>query len=148
MDDIFIEITEENIRLFTPLFVSVFNSSPWNDGWSLSSAEERLVAFSQFPQFKGLGLLCDNEPVALVIGWGECWVDGWSFYVKEMCVSQNRQNSGIGGKLLSELESRLRLLDYVSVYLHTGSKAPARSFYEKHGYGIEDYISLGKVLRT
>jgi hypothetical protein len=29
-----------------------------------------------------------------------------------------------------------------------GSKAPARGFYEKHGYGIEDYISLGKVLRT
>lgn len=146
MPDTFLEISAQNIEQFIPLFVGVFNAPPWSDGWTFNSAQERLRAFAQFPQFKGLGFIQNGEPVALILGWGERWVDGWVFHVKEMCVAKDLQGEGIGTNLLAEFEQQLKALGYVNIYLQTGTSAPARAFYEKAAYGLDDYVALSKDL--
>ncbi|GAB2893228.1 hypothetical protein GCM10027046_22700 [Uliginosibacterium flavum] len=147
MSSEFIPLTADNIARFVPLYVSVFNAPPWNDGWTEGVALERLQSFARFPTFDGLGLLIDGEPAALVLGWGERWVKSWIFHIQEFCVAGDRQRSGLGKVLMSEFERRLQEQGFSSVYLHTGETAPARGFYEAVGYKQSfKAVSLSKRL--
>ena len=49
---------------------------------------------------------------------------------------------------VKSLERTLRADGFVGVYLQTGSRTPARSFYEKSGYEVFDVLSLRKNLRA
>ena len=144
----FVTITRANVHLFSALFRSVFNSPPWNDGWSEQAAVERLTAFAEFPQFRGLGLMMEGKPVALILGWGERWVEGWVFHVKEMCIRNDLQRQGLGTQLLSTLEEQLTTDGYTATYLQTGDSAPARFFYENLAYKNSSLVSLSKKLRS
>jgi ribosomal protein S18 acetylase RimI-like enzyme len=95
-----------------------------------------------------LGFIKEEKPVALVLGWGERWVEGWVFHVKEMCICNDLQRQGLGTQLLSILEEQLATDGYTATYLQTGELAPARFFYEKLGYKKFSLVSLGKKLRS
>lgn len=140
----FVTLTHDNIALVTGLYTSVFNSPPWNDGWSDEAALERLRSFAAIPTFRGLILCLDGTPKALALGWGERWVKGWVFHLKEMCVCSTLQRSGLGGQLLSEFEARLSAENFTGVYLQTGESVPARAFYESVGYERFAIVSLRK----
>ncbi len=61
--------------------------------------------------------------------------DGPTAEVKRMFVSHNCRGEGIATKLLDELESWARELDYTATVLETGTKYPeAIALYQKHGY--------------
>ncbi|MBD9668838.1 GNAT family N-acetyltransferase [Variovorax sp. VRV01] len=141
-----IALSSVNIRQFSPLYQSVFNSPPWNDGWSEDAVIERLTGFAAFPTFQGVGLVREGEPLGLVLGWGERWVDGWTFHIKEMCVHQSGQRQGLGKKLMLAFEERLRRLEFLGANLQTGDAAPARIFYEGIGYRALGLVSLHKQL--
>lgn len=141
-----VELSGLNIGSFAQLYVDVFNAPPWNDGWSPSAANERLTSFTEFPRFRGLGLVQNGEPAALVLGWGERWASGWVFHIKEMCIATALQRCGVGRKLLTIFERQLVAQDFVNVYLQTAAHAPARQFYEKCGYEVFDVLSLRKRL--
>jgi GNAT superfamily N-acetyltransferase len=141
-----VDIHQANIDQFVDLYVAVFSGAPWNDGWSREAALERLTAFTTHPRFYGLGRIEGREPAALVMGWGERWVRGWMFHVKEMCVAVALQRKGFGNGLLKSLESNLRAENFMGIHLQTGAKTPARKFYESCGYDVLDVISLRKSL--
>lgn len=139
-------LSVENIAEFVPLYCSVFNSPPWNDGWSEAAVAERLTSFTQSPTFQGMGLSLQGEAVGLVLGWGERWVQGWVFQVKEMCIHVRCQREGFGARLMHAFELHLRELGFTSTNLQTGESAPARVFYEGLGYKTADLVSLHKKL--
>ena len=143
-----VALVPENIALFARLYQAVFNGPPWNDGWSEEGVLERLTSFAQYPKFCGLGCLIDESPVALALGWGERWVGGWHFHIKELCVASDVQRQKIGTKLLSAFELELSRQGYNRVFLETGESAPARMFYEKHGYSRIKLATLAKSLRS
>lgn len=144
----FVQVDQENIQDFSGLYASVFNSAPWNDGWSASAIAERFASFSEYPTFFGLGHLSDEGPNGLAFGWSERWVNGWHFHLKEMCVAPNAQRQGLGGKLLLELEQCLRQRGIGRVFLETGSGAPARAFYERQGYKQLSLVSMAKIIEA
>lgn len=144
----FIELSGATIERFAALYQSVFNGEPWRDGWSQEAVIERLASFAQYPKFLGLGCVVGSKPVALVLGWGERWVGGWQFHIKEMCVASDAQRQHLGAKLLSKFENVLALEGYERVFLETGETAPARMFYESQGYIRIKLTSLAKPLRT
>ena len=139
-----VDISPTNLGDFAALYLGVFNAPPWNDGWSPQAVQERLASFLAFPRFEGLGLLEHGEPIGLVLGWGERWVAGWQFHIKEMCIATAHQGQGAGSRLLQAFEARLRDRGYGQIYLETGQSAPSRLFYERHGYEDIGYVSLAK----
>jgi len=137
----------ENISEFVPLYRSVFNAPPWNDGWTEAVAAERLASFAQSPAFQGMGLSMHGEAIGLVLGWGERWVQGWVFHIKEMCIHERYQGQGFGAKLMRGFEEHLQARGFMSANLQTGESVPARKFYEGLGYKQSGYVSLLKKFR-
>ena len=118
-----VPLVPENIASFARLYQSVFNGPPWHDGWSEEGVLERLTSFAQYPKFCGLGCLIDENPVALALGWGERWVGGWHFHIKELYVASEVQRQKVGTKLLSAFELELSRQGYKRVFLETGESA-------------------------
>ena len=69
MQSRFIQIDEDNIGTFSELYATVFNASPWNDGWSATAVAERFASFSKYPTFFGIGHIGDGVPNGLAFGW-------------------------------------------------------------------------------
>ncbi|MFM9923752.1 GNAT family N-acetyltransferase [Variovorax sp. H27-G14] len=137
-----IPLSSENIAQFVPLYRSVFNSPPWNDGWSDTAVAERLAAFAACPNFHGFGLTHAGESMGLVFGQGERWVNGWTFHIKELCVHAAVQRQGQGKKLMLAFEAHLQQLGFLGADLQTADAAPARLFYEGLGYKSSGLVSL------
>ncbi|WP_148714173.1 GNAT family N-acetyltransferase [Chitinolyticbacter meiyuanensis] len=142
----FVSLTTANIADHAPLYCTVFNAPPWCDGWSEAAARERLQHFAAFPRFVGLALHDGATPIALVFGWGERWIDHWSFHLKELCVAPQVQGQGHGQRLLAEFEHQLAAVDYGEAFLMTGAVVPARDFYQRNGYRTQDLVVMGKPL--
>ena len=142
----YVQIDRENILAFSDLYVSVFNAAPWKDGWSIEAVHERFQSFSKYPSFFGVGHFTNGLPDALAFGWSERWASGWHYHLKEMCVASHCQRQGLGSKLITELEQRLHLQGIDRVFLETGQSAPARTFYEQHGYKQLALVSLAKTI--
>lgn len=139
-------LTAENIACCADLYVGVFNAPPWNDGWEHAAVVERLAAFMAFPAARAMALLVEETPVAMVLGWKERWVNGWTFHVKEMCVAGHLQRQRAGAILMRSLEDVLRGEGVVSVNLQTLENAPAFGFYEGLGYRKGQMVMPGKRL--
>ena len=148
MTDTFVTIDAGNIARFAPLYFRVFNAPPWNDGWaSVEEVDKRLQIFAAFPSFLGLGLVMDAEPVAFAMGWGEYWVSGPSFFIKEYCVATERQRAGLGRALYGELARRLKAAGYTGTYLQTDPDSAAEAFYSRIGFQRLDLITMGRGLQ-
>ncbi|WP_410497896.1 GNAT family N-acetyltransferase [Chitinibacter sp. S2-10] len=142
----FVEFTLDHLAPFCELYLRVFNAAPWHDGWQIDAVRERFATFSQFPRFYGLGMLADEVPVGLVFGWGERWIDGWHFFLKEFCVDTQWQGQGLGKRLFAEYEQRLHAQGYRWTFLNTGRAVPAYQFYQKIGFVEEDQAIMCKQL--
>ena len=69
---------------------------------------------------------------------------GWLYTV---AVAPDRQRRGIGSALLGEAEGRLAAMGCrkVNLQIRTGNEAVI-AFYRRHGYDVEERISIGKRL--
>lgn len=129
------------------LYASVFSSGPWDEPWTAERARERLAQIYHAPAFEGLVCTVDGEPVGLAMGNCVRRAAGRGFMLHELCAGTGMQGTGIGRRLLSSLEERLRERGVGSVFLLTGRDVPARGFYAKNGYGeVTDMIAMIKAL--
>jgi len=143
MNAVFSPVAPQDVEDFASLYVEVFNAPPWQDGWSVPVAAERLRSMASAPRFEALGAYQEGQRVGLVLGNGERWVHGWALHLREMFIAPNVQRSGIGRQLLAEFEHALAGR-YQNVYLQTGSRVPAHQFYASCGYAAIDLVSMRK----
>ena len=141
---VFEELSLENIEHVVPLYMDVFNSDPWNDGWGTVAVSERLTSFAKCPEFFGLKILIDEVAIGFALGWAERWVNAWQFHLYEMCVSPKMQGKGYGRSLLSELEIQTKQRGQTAIFLQTGAQVPAHKFYEACGYRDRGLTIMGK----
>lgn len=141
---VFEKLNFENIQQVVPLYMEVFNSTPWNDGWSAEAATERMASFAKFPEFFGLKILVDGVAIGFALGWAERWVNAWQFHLYEMCISPKTQGKGYGRILLSELEKQTKERGQTGIFLQTGAQVPAHKFYEACGYRDRGLTIMGK----
>jgi ribosomal protein S18 acetylase RimI-like enzyme len=116
------------------LFASVFSQPPWSEPWAAKNAADRLRYFLESPGFIGFVAVRQERLVGFVLGNTEPFHTRDMFYLREMCVSPDFQDSGIGGILLEQLESLLALQSIAAIYLITERATLAARFYLKHGY--------------
>ena len=141
---VFEELSFVNIRQVVPLYMDVFNSDPWNDGWGEEAATERMTSFASYPEFFGLSLMMNKVLVGFALGWAERWVNAWQFHLYEMCISPGMQGGGYGRMLLSELEKQTKQRGQTAIFLQTGAQVPAHRFYEACGYRDRGLTIMGK----
>ncbi len=145
--DRFIPLSAENSKQFAALYQEVFNAPPWSDGWTALAAAERLKSFAAMPTFRGLSMFRNEQAIGIALGWGERWVNGWIFHLKEMCVRADYQRQGVGQRLMHEFERQLAEDRFTGINLQTGMQMPARNFYEGLGYTPRSLVTLSKPLR-
>jgi GNAT superfamily N-acetyltransferase len=83
-----------------------FNAEPWNDKYTLDTAKEQLVWHLRVPGCEGLVSVSDGI-VALAIGYGLPTDVEHVFNLSIFCVRPDVQRTGVGTRLLWNLEERL-----------------------------------------
>jgi len=126
--------TASDLAELTALFVDTFNAPPWNDGWTKDAALERLSTMVHVPHFRGAIAHDATGAVGMLLGHVERWVAAYHFNLVEMCVTPERQRTGIGTKLLEFMRDKLAQEGIGKVYLMTAPGAEAEAFYRKHGF--------------
>ncbi len=124
----------------TNTFVSVFNQEPWNDNWSTETAYPYLSDFVHAPGFIGVIAVEGEEIIGFIFGVGRRWWSGPEFFINEMCVSMEKQNTGVGTALIEFLTCELEAKGIGNITLLTDRGTPAESFYKKIGFTEVDRI--------
>lgn len=128
------------------LYQETFNGPPWNEGWGIEAARDRLKMILLAPN--GLGVLASQEgtPIAFAIGYVETWVAGSHFQLKEMCTARAQQRQGVGSFVLEFLQRTLKERGVVQVFCETRSGVPAEAFFRGRGFRTLNVTALGKRL--
>jgi ribosomal protein S18 acetylase RimI-like enzyme len=126
------------------LYVAVFNAPPWNDGWSIDAARERLDGIATAGRSFGVIATDCGVPVAFALGYIDRWISAAHFHLTEMCVAVERQRRGVGADLLHFLERELRARGVEQVFCETRPGTAADSFYRKAGFRQLNLVSLAK----
>jgi aminoglycoside 6'-N-acetyltransferase I len=136
----------EHLEAAASIYQQTFNAPPWNEGWGMGAARERLQAIFTAPN--GLGVLAsrDGTPLAFALGYVETWVSGSHFQLKEMCTAPGEQRQGIGTSLLEFLLRTLKARGVVQVFCETRAGVAAEAFYRRAGFRTLNVIALGKRL--
>lgn len=80
-----------------------------------------------------------------VIGTAMAGYDGHRGWLYAVAVRPDRQREGIGTLLLGEAEQRLHAMGCakINLQIRAGNEALA-AFYRRHGYEVEERVSMGK----
>ena len=135
-------IAERDLKSISQLFISVFNSPPWNEHWKYKWAYERLSWIYQSRNFVGLISLNDSKINGAVLGYFIPFKGKKGFKVIEFFVDTDYQDRGVGTKLLRQLELNLKQDNYDFVSLLTAKNTNAESFYLNRNYRRDDKLVL------
>ena len=127
-------IAKQDLQAISQLYVSVFSSSPWNEDWESTWANERLNWIYQSPGFAGYIALDSKQIIGAIMGHFVPFRGEKGFQIVEFLVATNYQNQGIGNKLLTQLELNLQQDNYDFAWLLTAKNTDAESFYLKRNY--------------
>lgn len=136
------KIVVKDLRPVSILFVDVFSNSPWDEYWELDWAYERLSWIYQSSGFAGYVAIDNKQVCGAIMGHFVPFQGKKGFQVIEFLVASDRQNQGIGTKLLNQLESNLKQNNYNFVFLLTAKESSAESFYTKRSYQRDSKIVL------
>jgi aminoglycoside 6'-N-acetyltransferase I len=129
-----LSIEHQHLRACATLFISVFNSPPWNEKWSQDVALKRLEDCFNTPGAYGVVAIVEDEVCGFAIGVVEQYDQNENFYLKEICVDLTKQRSGVGTKIMDKLYHNLVSKGVSMIYLLTIRDSPAAVFYEKCGF--------------
>ena len=130
------------------IYVDAFTSPPLNYNFVTKVKAERYIKdMTRTPCFVGYVYPDEEKITAFVFGTIDNYFDGTLYEVMELAVDPYIQRSGIGSKVMSLLESRLKGMGVDAISLNTSRHLPAFSFYKKNGYTeIEENVNLAKWL--
>lgn len=124
------EITLEDLPAMVSLYVASFNAAPWNDHWTIATAEKRLQQMIKRESSYGL-LAYDKEGLCgLILGDEEQFYFGPQFQIREFCVDNARRGQGLGSAIYRELEQRLQQRGICEIVLYTLRHPAAEGFYQ------------------
>ena len=129
-------------------FYNVFTRPPWNDDWSNDAQLSAYLAdLTDNQNSLAFGFFRGQEMVGLSMGSIRHWYTGTQYMIDELCVRTDLQGQGIGTAFLQAMETAIRPMGIVSIFLLTDRNMPAFTFYRKNGFTVnEGNVALTKVL--
>lgn len=138
----FADMDIADLREYAELFVSVFNSPPWNDCWTVLTARMRIGELLNTGTCVGKAAYEGGQLVGIILGQKEHFYDGVHFFIQEFCVRTECQHRGCGTRLLSALKDELTAIGVINIYLITKSGETTESYYQKRGFTTSDQMIL------
>ena len=128
------------------LFLSVFTISPWYDDWSdTTQLDAYLTDLMGQSNSLTYGLFEKDNLIAVSMGRIKHWYTGTEYCIDEFCVKTDMQGQGIGTYFLVEIETAIKEIGLVQIYLQTDIDVKAFDFYIKNGFvHLQDTVSLAK----
>ncbi|WP_294465910.1 GNAT family N-acetyltransferase [uncultured Ruminococcus sp.] len=130
------------ITEYAELFVSVFNSEPWNDSWTKETALIRIENMMRTNTFIGKAIYFEDNLKGIIWGQKEQYYNGMHFQIQEFCVKTGEQNKGYGSALLQALENELSEIGIVNIYLITSKGEKTEDYYSRRGFVTSDQMIL------
>lgn len=125
------EITIEHLDELASSYVETFNSEPWNDEWTICTAEKRLHQMINTEDSYGLCAYRDGVMCGAIIGCMEQFYNGIMFNVKEFWVKNGMLGNGIGTQIFAEFEKKLKEKQVSEIILFTSKGDFTEHFYHK-----------------
>lgn len=125
------EITLDHLEELASLYVETFNSEPWNDEWTISTAKKRLQQMINTEDSYGLCAYEDGDLCGAILGCMEQFYSGIMFNVKEFWVKNGRRGQGLGTQIFAEFEKRLKEKQVEQMILFTSRGDFTEHFYHK-----------------
>lgn len=142
------EISLNDIKEITELFIDSFNNPPWNDKWTYDTASRRLIDIINTPGYFGMSYYHNDILSGIIMGRAEQYYDGRYFQILEFCVRKDMQGKGLGRKLLTEFTDELKCRNVVNVFLMTLHGDSTEGFYKNNGFiSDEDMVVMSKKLK-
>ncbi|MGG0741451.1 hypothetical protein [Niallia taxi] len=82
-----VPITVDAIDQCIELYISVFNSEPWNETWTYPAAKKRLTDLLHTPKFHGCLLYEKDNLIGFIAGNSKKSYAGLTFYLAELCIN-------------------------------------------------------------
>jgi len=144
--DIVIEkITSLNqLEKCAEIYPEAYNAEPWNDNWTYETAKALLTCYYNTPDFKGWAAIANNKIIGCAIGNVEPYYSGNIFILKELFVSANMQEAGIGSSLLAVMKQTLGKMNIKMIILSTYRSI--FNFYKKSGFEEMEEVGTMKLL--
>lgn len=134
-------LKKEDLQKCAVLFYDVYSKPPWNEQWkSIEQIEKYLNELIENPLFEGY-IVCEKEILlAVCIGHRKTWIDGTELIIDEFFVNSKQQGKKIGSYFINYIKEEARKKNCYCIGLSTMRNFPAQSFYEKHGFKLENEI--------
>ncbi|OPD23915.1 GNAT family N-acetyltransferase [Clostridium botulinum] len=143
----FKEITISDIKEIADMYVTTFNSSPWNDEWTIETASKRLYQMINCESSYGLVAYEDKLICGMILGSEEQYYNSVMFNIKEFCVRNDVRSKGFGTKIFEEFENRLKNREITEIILLTSRDDRTEGFYKKKGLkSYNEMVLMGKQI--
>lgn len=126
-------LRQEHLDECAHLLMVTFNADPWNDKYTLGTAKEQLAWHLRVPGCVGLVSVSDGI-VAFAVGYREPTDVGDVYFLSIFSVRPDAQRTGVGTRLLLNLEERLVKSGVKTIVLGTRKGTVAEAFYKKLDY--------------
>ncbi|MGF7081240.1 GNAT family N-acetyltransferase [Mucilaginibacter sp. UYCu711] len=137
---IIVKITSvQTLERCAAIYPSAYNTEPWNDNWTYTTALALLTCYYNTPEFRGWVALQDGKIIGCAIGNIEPYYSGDIFILKEVFVAAEAQNLGVGRDLLATMKENLETINIKMIILST--RTPIIDFYSKSGFKVMDDVS-------
>ena len=128
------EIDFNMLDEMTELFTKSFNAMPWNECWTIKIADKRLSQRMTSEGFYGICAYADNILRGFILGCFEQYYDKIEFVIQEFAVDNSARGKGIGSKIISEFEKRLKEKGVRNITLLTIRGDMTEHFYNRNGF--------------
>ena len=137
-----------DLDVLSDVFVSVFNSAPWNENWKKPWALERLEILLH--SYKSCGFLAieDAEIVGAVFSRLGSYMGDLELEITEMYVIGHHQRRGVGAALIAEIQNYAVTNKISCLVLQTDKNTFAKDFYIGLGFeGHEENLLMTKQIK-
>lgn len=140
------QMQKEDIAKVMPLFIEYWNST--GDEWTSELAYHRIWQALGSPDAYCMIAEDGENAVGFAMGRFETFSDLTAYDLVEIIVASAYQKSGIGIKMMAELESRVKNMGAAMVQLISVSDEMHEHFYGKLGYGDATNLKLKSKFLT
>ena len=140
MDINFKQMCEYDIEKVIPLFVEYWNGT--GDNWTPELVYSRIWQVMGSPDSYCLIAEKGREAVGFAMGRFETFYDLKAYNLVEIIVAAEHQKSGVGTKMINELENRVKAMGASMVQLISVNDEMHENFYGKLGYGDASNLKL------
>ena len=141
-------IKQNDLDVLCDVFVSVFNSDPWNESWEKSWVLERLEILFNSYGFCGFLAVDDTEILGAIFSRLGSYMGEHELEIAEMYVDGNHQRKGVGAALIAEIQDYSLANGISCLVLQTDKHTFAKDFYLGLGFqGHEQNLLMTKEIK-